>query len=107
MSDYIHNVTFNRNKILLEMRFDGDNYESATVKFELRNSDYSRPLEEPITIPVRCLFSLGYLVLMSIRRTAAQYEKEAQEMADAIELKKHPFKDIGKEKKEIKDVKKD
>jgi hypothetical protein len=107
MSDYIHNVTFNRNKILLEMRFDGDNYESATVKFELRNSDYSRPLEEPITIPVRCLFSMGFLILMSIQRTAAQYEKEAQEIMDWVEQKKHPFKDIGKEKKEIKDVKKD
>ena len=103
MSDYIHNVTFNRNKILLEMRFDGDNYESATVKFELRNSDYSRPLEEPVTIPVKCLFSMGYLILMSIRRTAAQYEKEAQEMIDVIELKKHPFEHIGGDKDGKKD----
>jgi hypothetical protein len=74
------------------MIFNGDDYESATVKFELKNDNYSRPLEEPVTIPVRCLFAMGYLILMSIRRTALQYEEEAQEMADRIELKKHPFK---------------
>lgn len=102
MSNCVNVVTFNKDKLRLEMIFTGDDYESATVKFELKNANYSRPLEEPVTIPVRCLFDMGYLILMSIRRTALQYEKEVQEMADRIEMKIHPFakeKEHGKEDK--------
>jgi len=103
MSNCIDVVFFNNNRIELQMRFDGDDYETATVNFKLSTGDGRPPLEEPVTIPVKCLFAMGYLLLMSVRRTAAQYEKEAQEMIDAIELKKHPFKDIGGKKDGKKD----
>jgi hypothetical protein len=96
MSDETHWVSFNKGRDRLEMKFEGDDYETATVKMTLEGKmAFGIPLEEPVIIPVRCLFALGYLALMSIRRTAAQYEKEAQEMIDAIELKKHPFKHVG------------
>jgi hypothetical protein len=94
MSDCINIVTFNKDKILLEMRFVGDDYETANVKFKLKDN-YDLSLEEPVMIPVKCLFSMGYLMLMSIRRAALQYEKEVQDMADKIAMKKHSFKDIG------------
>jgi hypothetical protein len=46
---------------------------------------------------------MGYLILMSIRRTAVQYETEVMEMQKIIKKGQHPFKQIG----EKKDVKKD
>jgi hypothetical protein len=96
MGDEVHIIHFNKSRLVLTMRFDGDDYETATVKMTLEGrSAFGIPVEEPVTIPVRCLAAMGYLMLMSIRRTAAQYEKEAQEMIDAVELKKHPFKHIG------------
>lgn len=103
MSDEIHNITFNRNTLRLEMRFEGDDYQSATVKMRL--DPYGPKIEEDVVIPVRCLFALGHLMLMSIRRTAAQYEKEAQEMVDAVELKKHPLKHAGGKNEEDKETK--
>ena len=42
---------------------------------------------------------------MSVRRTGAEYEKEAQEMQDRIEMKKHPL-DTSQLKGKKKDVKK-
>lgn len=97
MSDCIDVVTFNKDTLRLEMRFDGDNYETASVKFSLHTIDHGPSLEEDVTIPVRCLFAMGYLLLMSVRRTAVQYEQEVQEMIDKIEHKKHPFKHRGGE----------
>jgi hypothetical protein len=102
MSNCIDVVTFNKDKLRLEMRFDGDNYETASVQFKSVTSDM-RILEESVTIPVKMIFDITYLLGMCVRRTAAQYELEVQEMIDRVEQKKHPFKDIG----ETKDGKKD
>ena len=105
MSDCINTITFNKDRLFLEMRFDGDDYETATMKCSLKGCHHGPLLEEDVVIPVRCLFSLGYLILMSVRRTGAEYEKEAQEMQDRIEMKKHPL-DTSQLKGKKKDVKK-
>lgn len=112
MSNCIDVVTFNKDRIRLEMKFDGDDYETANVKFRLigygdNGKILHGQIEESVSIPVRMIFDMSYLLGMCVRRTAAQYEKEVQEMIDAIELKKHPFKHIGgiSDKKDQKTVK--
>jgi CRISPR/Cas system CMR subunit Cmr6 (Cas7 group RAMP superfamily) len=77
------------------MRFDGDDYESASVKFKLETGDSRTNIEESVGIPVKMIFDMTYLIGMCVRRIAAQYENEVIEMENRIEQKKHPFKDIG------------
>jgi hypothetical protein len=109
MSDEIHWVTFSKGALRLQMNFVGDDYHGgATVTFKLEAMKTAHGvLEESVTIPVENLFDMTYLIGMCVRRTAAQYETEVQEMVDRLEQKKHPFEHIGgkngkKDKKETK-----
>lgn len=103
MSDCINYIMFSENTLRLEIRFVGDNYHTASVQFKLEARDGRPILDKSVTIPVECLFDMAFLIGMSVRRTAAQYEIEVQEMQDKIIKGQHPFKDIGEEK----DVKED
>lgn len=93
MSDEIFCIRFNGGVLRLDVLFNEDDYEKASVRFKLVGPNGL--LEESGSIPVRTLFDISFLIGMCIRRTAAQYEKEVQEMMDRIEQKKHPFKHIG------------
>jgi hypothetical protein len=95
MSNEIHVVRFNEDRLHLEMKFDGDEYENASVKISLKANDGRMPLEEDVTVPVKTLFAMGYLINMSVRRTAYQYEIEVMEMQKRLKRGKHPFKQIG------------
>ena len=105
MSDEVFCIRFNKGRLRLDISIGGgDNYETANVQLKLV-SDVARGmvLEETPVIPLKSLMAVSYLIDMSIRRTAAQYEKEVQEMLDKIEQRKHPFKDIGGENEENKE----
>lgn len=98
MSDSIINQYFNNSSLILEMRFVGDNYETASVQFKLEARDGRPVLEESVTIPVKRLFDMTFLIGMCLRRTALQYEIEVEEMKKRIEEGKHPLKPNGEKK---------
>lgn len=85
-------IKFNNGKLRLDISFSDDDYEKAVVAFKLVSEGLHGVLEQSSVIPVRCLFDMVHLMGMSLRRTAAQYELEVQEMIDKIEQKKYPFK---------------
>jgi len=93
MSDCIESIAFSKNTLRLDMIFEDDDYEKATVKFKLVSKN--NVIEESLAIPVKLIFDVSFLIGMCVRRTAVQYEKEIQEMQDVIAMKKHPFKHIG------------
>ena len=95
MSDSIIVQHFIMSSLLLEMRFVGDDFETASVQFKLEARDSRPVLEESVTIPVKCLFDMTFLIGMCLRRTALQYEVEVEEMKKRIEEGKHPLKPIG------------
>lgn len=106
MSNTVYVITFNRGEIHLEMRFEGDEYQTAVVQMELKSNDPRQVMAEVVRIPVKNLMDAGYLIGMCLRRAAAQYELEVQEMLDGIEQKKHPLKIKGEENEKDKKEKK-
>ena len=92
MSNEIHYIEFGN--LILELRFEGKDYETASVKFKLNAKDGRPTLEESAAIPVSCLFDFAYLAGISVRLNAA---REEQELLRIQELYKE--KPSGKENK--------
>jgi len=92
MSNCIDVIYFNNNQLQLQMKFDGDSYETASVQFKLSAADRG-VLEESPAIPVKMLFDIVFLIGMSVRRTAMQWEVEVKEMAKKLQGGKDGEKD--------------
>lgn len=86
MSNEVHNIVFGN--LVLEMRFEGDNYETASVKFKLKAKDGRPTLDESAAIPVKCLFHMAYLIDVSVRRDAIMIEQELLRMQEINKEKK-------------------
>lgn len=74
MSNEVHNIRFGN--IILEMIFEGHDYETASVKFKLDAKDGRPTLSESPVIPVRCVFDIAYLIEVSVRLNAVRTEQE-------------------------------
>jgi hypothetical protein len=81
MSNETHIVSFGKN-LVLEMRFEGEEYENATVKFTLKARDGRPALDDSPAIPVKSLFAAGYLIDVSLRRNALMVEQEVLRMQE-------------------------
>jgi len=69
------------------MRFEGEKFETATVKFTLRAVDRGVIQEEP-AIPVKCLFDVSYVMNLSLQRYGKQVAFETEEYNQQIQRMK-------------------
>lgn len=97
MSDCINVVNFERNKYSLTMRFEGEDYNTASVRFKLSANLGIQVLGESAAIPVKMLFNLIYLADQAVLLNAIRAEQEV------IRLERH---NNGKEEKHGKEDKK-
>jgi len=87
VSNETHIVPFNKNKLTLELRFEGDDYETASVKIQLKATGRGSPIEDSAAIPVKSLFAAGYLIDVSLRRNALMVEQEVLRIEEANKVK--------------------
>lgn len=91
-NEEIHYIEFGN--LILEMRFEGNDYETASVKFKLYTKDGRPTLEESPAIPVKCLFHMAYLIEMSIIKNVTMMKQEVRSMEELYKEKEN-----GKENK--------
>lgn len=97
MSNCVNVIYFEKNTYALEMRFEGEDYNTASVKFKLSTHLGVQVLGESAAIPVKMLFNLIYLADQAVLLNAIRAEQEV------IRLERH---NNGKEEKHGKEDKK-
>lgn len=66
--------------IVLKGRFEGEEFEKASVKFSLVRADTGKVIEEIPMIPVKELLSCVYVIGLSLQKYEAQLVKDLQRM---------------------------
>ena len=92
MSNEIHVIMFDKQETRLEMRFDGDDFHTAVVKFELKNK-IGLVTGACMPIPVKSLFDITQLITVSIQEKTIRTEQYIQSTRKIKKEHKHGTKE--------------